>query len=144
MRKQLGIVGALVAIVVAGIVTTRADAAPAALDEAGVVAIFDLANVADIETGRLAAQRAESKEVRDFGKMLTDVHTAVRQQGQDLAKKLGVTPALPRGDTLGEQHAAVMTRLSKLSRSRISATRAGFSRRRLVRSEDHAAAGNQE
>ena len=115
MRKQLGIVGTLVALVVAGILTTRADAAPASLDEAGVVAIFDLANVADIETGRLASQRAQSKEVRDFGKMLTDVHTAVRQQGQDLAKKLGVTPALPQGDKMGEQHAAVMARLGKLS-----------------------------
>lgn len=115
MRKLLGVVAALVAIVVAGIVTTHADAAPTALDEAGVVAIFDLANVADIETGKLAAQRAQSKEVRDFGKMLADVHTAVRQQGQDLAKKLGVTPALPHGDTMGDQHAAVMARLSRLS-----------------------------
>jgi putative membrane protein len=115
MKKQLGIAGALALLVVAGIITTRADAAPAALDEAGVVAIFDLANLADIETGRLAAQRAESKEVRDFGKMLADVHTAVRQQGQDLAKKLGVVPALPSGDTNVEQHAAVMARLSKLS-----------------------------
>lgn len=115
MKKQLGIAGALVALVVAGIVTTRADAAPAALDEAAVVAIFDLANVADIETGRLASQRAQSKEVRDFGKMLFDVHTAVRQQGQELARKLGVNPVLPAGDTMAEQHAAVMARLGRLS-----------------------------
>ena len=115
MKKQFGIGGALVALVVAGLVVTRADAAPAALSEAGVVAIFDLANVADIQTGTLAVERAESREVRDFGKMLADVHTAVRQQGRDLAKKLGVSPAMPAGNEMADQHAAVMARLGKLS-----------------------------
>ena len=43
-------------------------AAPA-LDDPTIVAIFDAANTADIETGRLAVERGASKEVRDFGAM---------------------------------------------------------------------------
>lgn len=115
MKRLVGAIGALAALAVAGIVVTRADASPSGLDEAGVVAIFDLANRADIQTGTLATRRGQSKEVRDFGRMLADVHTAVRQQGQDLARKLGVKPALPPDDRMAEQHAAVMSRLSTLS-----------------------------
>lgn len=86
-----------------------------ALNDAAIVAIFDLANTADIETGKLGAQRAQSKEVRDYGTMLAQVHTEVRQKGRDLAKKLGVTPALPRGDQSAQQHAAAMEKLGKLN-----------------------------
>lgn len=117
MRKVIA-VSAVVAAVAAGALATQAFARPRAespaLDQPAVIAIFDLANTADIETGRLAAERAENKEVRDFGKMLGDVHTAVRQQGRDLAKKLGVTPVLPKDDKMAEGHAAVMKRLSAL------------------------------
>lgn len=90
-----------------------AQSAPA-LDDAAIVGIFDLANTADIETGRLAMERGNSREVRDFGRMLVDAHTAVRQQGRDLAKKLGVTPVLPKDDQSARQHAAVMARLRAL------------------------------
>ncbi len=62
------------------------------LDDATIVAIFDAANTADIETGQLAAERGHSKEVREFGAMLVRDHKMVRQTGRDLAKKLGVTP----------------------------------------------------
>jgi putative membrane protein len=118
MRKTAAFT-ALIAAVTVGILATRAETRPApehpALDDAAIVAIFDLANKADIETGLLATKRATSKEIRDFGRMLSDVHTAVRQQGGELAKKLAVVPVLPKGDQSAEQHAAVMARLGKLS-----------------------------
>lgn len=122
MKRLIVLTGAVTALVAAAALLPDSSAAgsvtPAAaattLDDAGVLAIFDLANAADIETGRLAAERASSKEVRDFGRMLADVHTAVRQQGQDLAKKLGVVPALPPGDGTAAQHAEVMARLKTL------------------------------
>lgn len=86
--------------------TTRA-----ALDDATIVAIFDAANTADIETGDLAAQRGNSKEVRDMGAMFARDHRMVRQQGRDLAKKLGVTPTPPKDDQSAKQQAATMTTL---------------------------------
>lgn len=85
-----------------------------ALDDPTIVAIFDAANTADIETGRLAAERGRSKQVRDFGAMLARDHQQVRQQGRDLARKLGVTPTPPKDDPGARDHAAAMKRLRAL------------------------------
>lgn len=82
------------------------------LDDATIVAIFDGANTADIETGRLAEQRGASKEVRAIGASLARDHAAVRQQGRDLARKLGVTPTPPKPDAYAEAHAKAMAALS--------------------------------
>lgn len=82
-----------------------------ALDDPTIVAIFDAANTADIETGELAAERGTSKEVREFGAMLARDHKMVRQQGRDLAKKLGVTPTPPNPDPSAKAHADAMKML---------------------------------
>lgn len=81
------------------------------LTDVNIVAIFDAANTADIETGHLAATYGSTREVRELGQSFVDAHTAVRQQGRDLAKKLGVVPALPAGDQGAAQHAAAMADL---------------------------------
>ncbi len=91
----------------------RPTAAPAtvnrvALDDATIVAIFDEANTADIETSSLAAKQASSKDVRDLGKQFARDHKAVRQQGRDLAKKLGVKPTAPKPDQGAEAAAAAL------------------------------------
>lgn len=83
------------------------------LDDATIVAIFDGANTADIETGALAEARGSAKEVRDFGAMLARDHKMVRQQGRDLAAKLGVTPTPPK-DEGAKDHAAAMAQLRSL------------------------------
>jgi putative membrane protein len=88
-----------------------------ALDDPTIVAIFDNANTADIETGNLAAKRGSTNEVRQFGAMLARDHSMVRQQGRDLAQKLGVTPTPPKGDQSARDQAAVIRRLSGLSGS---------------------------
>ena len=83
----------------------------AALDDATIVAIFDAANTADIETGLLAAERGHSREVRAFGEMLARDHEQVRQIGRDLAAKLGVTPTPPKDDAAAKAHALAMAAL---------------------------------
>src|SRR5215211_803188 len=65
------------------------------LDDPTIVAIFDAANTWDMETGELAAKKGTTKEVREFGEMLVRDHRQVRQQGRDLAAKLGVHPTPP-------------------------------------------------
>jgi putative membrane protein len=84
------------------------------LDDATIVAIFDNANTVDIETGKLAAKRGNTNEVRQFGAMLARDHEMVRQQGRDLATRLGVTPTPPPGDQSAQEQAAVIRRLSGL------------------------------
>lgn len=86
-----------------------------ALDDATIVAIFDAANTSDIETGELGAKMGSTKEIRDFGAMLARDHKNVRQQGRDLAKKLGVTPTPPKDDESAKAHAVVMKKLKGLT-----------------------------
>jgi putative membrane protein len=103
-----------VSVMFSTVVSGNARAQEAALDDATIVAIFDAANTAEIETGSLAAQRGSTQEVRDFGAMLARDHKAVRQQGRDLAAKLGVTPTPPKDDQAAKDHAAAMARLRSL------------------------------
>jgi putative membrane protein len=102
------------AVVEQHIRTQAAEAPTPELDDATIVAIFDNANTVDIETGKLAAKRGHSNEVRQFGAMLARDHEMVRQQGRDLAKKLGVTPTPPPGDQSAQEQSAVIRRLSSL------------------------------
>ena len=88
-----------------------APAANPALNDPTIVAIFDAANTADIESGQLATERGSTKAVRDFGAMLVRDHSAVRKQGRDLAQKLGVTPTPPADDASARAHAEAMTTL---------------------------------
>lgn len=89
--------------------------AAAKLDDPTIVAIFDAANTADVETGQLAAERGQSKEVREYGAMLVRDHRMVRQLGRDLATKLKVTPTPPQPDQGAIDHAAAMKQLRGLS-----------------------------
>lgn len=119
MRKRTLITGAAVAAAALALTafTYPASGPENALDDATIVAIFDAANTADIETGLLAAERGQSKEVREFGEMLARDHRMVRQQGRDLAKKLGVTPTPPSPDAGAAAHAEAMKKLRSVKAS---------------------------
>jgi putative membrane protein len=99
--------------VLASVAPVRATAAQGAakLDDPTIIAIFDAANTWDIETGALAANKGTTKEIRDFGAMLERDHTVVRQQGRDLAKKLGVHPTPPKDFAMAKDHGAAMKSL---------------------------------
>jgi putative membrane protein len=128
MRKILVIPAALIAVLGSVSLGFAARVAPQpatpspfaharALTDATIVAIFDAANTADMETGALGAMKGSTKAVRDFGAMLVRDHTTVRQQGRDLAKKLGVTPTPPKDDASAAAHATAMKQLRALSGS---------------------------
>jgi putative membrane protein len=107
---MLSTVFALVSLVSFAGVSARP--APAqALTDANIIAIFDAANTYDIETGMLAEQKGSTKEVRAVGASLVRDHKAVRQQGRDLARKLGVTPVAPAVNPLAAQHAKALADL---------------------------------
>jgi putative membrane protein len=81
------------------------------LDDPTIVAIFDAANTYDIESSGLAATKATHADVRDLGRDFANAHTGVRQQGRDLAKKLGVTPTPPKDDKGARDQAEAMAKL---------------------------------
>ena len=89
--------------------------AQAKLDDPTIVAIFDAANTWDVETGSLGEKKATTKEVRDLAAMFARDHANVRQQGRDLAKKLGVTPTPPKDFAMAKDHDAAMKKLEGLS-----------------------------
>lgn len=117
MRIRLGSIGAAsLALIGATLITARPAAAQAAkLDDPTIVAIFDAANTWDIETGTIATKKGSTKDVRDFGAMLVRDHSAVRGQGRDLAKKLGVTPTPPKDFAMAKDHYAAVQKLNGLS-----------------------------
>jgi putative membrane protein len=82
-----------------------------AIDDATIVAIFDAANTFDIETGRLGNTQGSSAAVRAVGASLVRDHMTVRQQGRDLAKRLGVTPTPPADNPLQAQHTMALADL---------------------------------
>ena len=82
-----------------------------ALNDANIVAIFDAANTADIETSQLAVRRGQDQRVRDLAQSFAAAHEAVRQQGRDLAGRLGVKPVLPAGDQSLARHRTAMKAL---------------------------------
>jgi putative membrane protein len=72
--------------------------AAATLTDPNIAAILDAANMTDSSSGAVAATKATDREVRTFGRDMMRDHHALRKMGQDLVKKLNVTPALPAGD----------------------------------------------
>jgi len=74
--------------------------APPPLTDVNIVAILDAANAADSAAGNVASTKGKHSDVKSFGRDMMRDHHALRKAGQDLAKKLNVTPAPPANDTL--------------------------------------------
>jgi putative membrane protein len=95
-----------------GTMSDTAMAPAPALSDANIVYILDNANMLDSAAGAIAATKGTNSEVRDFGKRMMRDHHALRQQGQDLAKKLGVTPTPPANDDSQAQTDKTMSLLN--------------------------------
>jgi putative membrane protein len=85
---------------------------PAALSDPNIVFILDNANMLDSAAGAVAATKGTSADVRGFGKRMMRDHHSLRQQGQDLAKKLNVTPEAPPNDNSKAQFDNTMKTLN--------------------------------
>ena len=74
-------------------------AAAPTLTDANIIALIDHANMADSATGNVAASKGTNAEVKSFGRDMMRDHHALRKMGQDLAKKINITPEMPGGDS---------------------------------------------
>jgi putative membrane protein len=81
------------------------------LSDANIVALLDEANMADSATAAYALTRATNAEVKKFAKMMMGEHHALRVQGQQLAKRLNVTPEPVADDPLKPAVQSEMTAL---------------------------------
>jgi putative membrane protein len=69
------------------------------------------ANLAEIDTGKLALEKSQNPEVRKFAQMMIDDHTKAQQELQTLAQSKGIT--LPAETDV--QHKTMATALKLLS-----------------------------
>jgi putative membrane protein len=104
---------------VAAMSDTGMGATPAgAMSDANIVYMLDWANAMDSSGGAVASTKGTNSEVRDFGNRMMRDHHNLRQQGQDLAKKLGVTPAPPANDTTQAHSQRMMSTLNGAAKGR--------------------------
>ena len=82
------------------------------LTDPNIVYILDNANKLDSAAGSIAATKGTNTEVRDYGKRMMRDHHSLRQQGQELATKLAVTPAAPANDDSQAQYDKTMSMLN--------------------------------
>jgi putative membrane protein len=91
--------------------TAQPASAAGSLTDANIVALLDEANMADSASGAYALGKATNPDVRAFAKLMIGEHHALRAQGQQLAKKLNVTPEPPANDPLKPAAEAEMAAL---------------------------------
>lgn len=91
MMKLTAIIATAVALTAVGTSNAQTTAAGAPND-AQIAMIAVVADTVDIDAGKLAAEKASSKEVKAFAETMVRDHTAVNAKATALAKKLGVTP----------------------------------------------------
>jgi putative membrane protein len=100
---------------------TMADTGMAAaptLSDANIVYILDGANHLDSMAGSVAATKGTAADIRDYGKMMMRDHHILRQSGDSLAKKLGVTPEAPPGDTHAADVQKTMSMLNSAAKGK--------------------------
>jgi putative membrane protein len=92
--------------------SASASSGNASLSDPNIVYILDQANAVDSARGRLAETKGTSADVKSFGRLMVGEHHMLRLQGQQLAKKLNVTPQAPAGD---QSEAQAKTQLDSLN-----------------------------
>ena len=97
---------------------TGTSAGAATLTDPNIVYILDQANGADSARGRLAETKGTSADVKSFGKLMVGEHHALRQAGQQLAKKLNVTPQAPPNDQSEAQAKSEMDSLTAMPKGK--------------------------
>lgn len=81
-----------------------------------IAAIVVTANQVDIDAGKLAVSKAQSKDVKEFAQLMITDHSGVNKSATELVTKLHVTPQNnPTSQSLqkgGDDNMAALTQLS--------------------------------
>lgn len=88
------------------------------LSDPSIFYVLDAVNMGDSAKGALASTKGTSADVREFAKMMVRDHSSLRQQGQDLARRLAIQPAPPPADSLPAKLDTAMSRLAAAAKGR--------------------------
>jgi putative membrane protein len=78
--------------VAAALLASAAFASSQSINDAQIASIVVTANQVDIDAGTLASAKAQSADVKAFGKQMVTDHSGVNKQAAELVTKLKVTP----------------------------------------------------
>ena len=95
---------------------TGGQAGAGTLSDANIVALLDEANKADSAAGALARSKATNADVRAFAQLMITEHHLLRAKGQELAKKLNLTPQAPTNDPVKAAATSQMNALQSASK----------------------------
>lgn len=84
---------------------------PSTIDDRQFVRDAVIAGLSNVELGRLAAEKASSADVRQFGKQLLDHQTKTNDQLKQVANQQNIS--IP--DALGSKHQSQIDKVAKLS-----------------------------
>jgi len=87
----------------------------AAINDAEILGALSILNAAMIEAAELGGTKARSQAVRDYANMLLSDHRRWQAEGDSLALRLGMTPALPSDKSMASEHIETMERLRQRS-----------------------------
>jgi putative membrane protein len=73
-----------------------AGVAASTMSEGNVVALLEMTHAADSALGALAATKGTTTEIKEFGRMISREHHALRKDAADLAAQIGVVTTPPR------------------------------------------------
>jgi putative membrane protein len=110
MRREL--TAAALALSAAILLTTPTSAAQAPTTE-NFVKTVAISDVFEIQSGQLAAEKAQNDDVQSFGKQMTDDHTETSDDLKELIEDEDIKVELP--SELDDQHQAKLDKLKGLS-----------------------------
>lgn len=101
-----------------GMSDTGIVASASGLSDANIFYILDQSNALDSAGGAIAVTKGTNAEVREFGGMMVRDHHALREQGQNLARKLAITPEAPVNDNSRAEMDRTMAMLNGAGKGR--------------------------
>jgi len=95
----------------AAVGTSGADRNKVSRGDQDFVQELTIANMAEVELGRMAGERSANAEVKKFGQMMVDDHTAAGEKLKGIASRYSVTAPT----ALDDKHRDLRDKLAKLN-----------------------------
>jgi putative membrane protein len=83
----------------------------ASFNDGNIIAFLGHSDSMEIAMGNMAKSKAQHADIKKFAQMMVTDHTKMKKEGEALAKKINVTPAMPAGDMM---HSDMMAQHSAL------------------------------
>jgi putative membrane protein len=102
-------------IILGGAVLAAAPPPAPTLDDAKILEILDVVNTGQIDQAQLALSRTQAAPVKTFARAMIEDHTDVRDEGREIAKRIGITPTpCPISNDLKAENSQTISQLRPL------------------------------